>query len=612
MQPESPSGAAPGLVEALVARVDEIDAQLRAATAAIDEKSLKEFRRTVEALSKRDAKFEERLANKVDVVADRIETVTRTVSTTSAALAAKDGEIAQLRRELDSANTRIDSALAEVRRGLDPTALSEVKRAVADIAKQKLPRGLEGRIDELGAKVTMLAQRIDTVSSTVSTTAAGLAGRDGDVIALRRAHEAESSRIGGELADLRRAVDPAPVAELRQAVSELRAQSSEQRRFVELHLDEAEAKVNALAGRLASIEASHDSTASRVSASEEHLSTLRAHLEESSVHLSSLAATIAATSERLDARDVELENLERRFHDATARVDGLIAELTSALAELPDPDSAQQLLDARMSELDRTRIADRVRIEELADRLEAVASSIEVIASRAPAEDVLELRMGELVGRIDAVAVEREETSSEVSRLAALLEAERAAVRSRLESLAASQDSVVGTVSTELERRVATFEARVDSIERERTEQGTRLDRLTSAFDSERESFQTQLEALATALSWTSPKSAGNERLDELARRIESLELRSEAVAAKVSQTTTLLPAALRSLEARLDELAPPEPQSRTVVEPGDPLAQAPGGLEPSPFPADDESDEDDTPHQRLPEPAVPIRGTDP
>src|SRR3972149_5225632 len=114
-----------------------------------------------------------------------------------------------------------------MRRGLAPTTLNEVKRTVADLAKQKLPRGLESRIDELGAKVTMLAQRIDTVSSTVSTTAAG---RDGDVIALRRAHEAESNRIGGELADLRRAVDPAPVGELRQAVSELRARGSAQRR----------------------------------------------------------------------------------------------------------------------------------------------------------------------------------------------------------------------------------------------------------------------------------------------------------------------------------------------------------------------------------------------
>jgi hypothetical protein len=91
---------------------------------------------------------------------------------------------------------------------------------------------------------------------------------------------------------------------------------------------------------------------------------------------------------------------------------------------------------------------------------------------------------------------------------------------------------------------------------------------------------------------------------------MESLELRSDAVAAKLSQTTTLLPTALRSLEARLDELAP-EPRETTGMEPGASLSFAPGSLEPTPVPADDVPDEDDTPH-RLPEPVVPIRGTDP
>jgi chromosome segregation ATPase len=611
MHPESPSGAAPDLVEALVARVEEIDAQLRATTAAIDEKSLREFRKTFETISKRDAKFEERLTDKVDVVADRLETITRTVSTTSAALAAKDGEIAQLRRELDAGSARLDSVLDEMRRGLDPTALDEVKRTVADLARQKLPRGLEGRIEELGAKLTMLAQRIDTVSSTVSTTAAGLAGRDGDVIALRRAHEAESSRIDSELTDLRRAVDLAPTAEVQKALSELRVQSSEQQRSAQVHLDETEAKLDALVGRLASIEASHDSTASRVSASEEHVSTLRAHLEEGSVNLSSLAATLAAMSERIDASDFELENVERRFHDATTRVDALIAELTQALAELPDPDSARQLLDARLSELYRTRIDDRVRIEEIADRLEAVALSADVTTGPAAATDALELRIDELAGLIDAATVERDETSGDVARLAALLDVERAAVRSRLESLAASHEGAIGSVSAEeLELQVAAFDARIELIERERATQGARLERFTSAFDSERESFQTQLEALATALSWTSPKSGSDERIDELTRRMESLEVRSEAVAEKVAHATTLLPTALRSLEARLDELTP-EPRGTTGVEPVSPLPRAPRSLLPSTFLADDELDEDDTP-QRLPEPVVPIRGTDP
>ena len=611
MHTESTSGAAPDLVEDLVARVDEIDAQLRATTAAIDEKSLKEFRRTLEALSKRDAKFEERLANKVDVVADRLETITRTVSTTSAALASKDGEIAQLRRELVAGSARLDSVLAEVQRELDPKALNEVKRALADLSKQKLPRGLENRIDELGAKVTMLVQRIDTVSATVSTTAAGLAGRDGDIIALRRAYEADSKRIVAELADLRLAADPTPVAELRQEVSDIRVRTSEQRRSLHLLLDETGAKVGALAGQLDSTIASDRSTAARVSGNEEQVSMLRAHIEEGGVQLNSLTATVTTASERLDERDVELEKLERRFHDASTRVDGLVAELTRALAELPDPDSTQQLLEAHLSELDRVRIDDRVRVEELAERLEVVATSIESTAGRAPEIDALERHIDELAEQIDAAADERAATSREVARLAAIFEVERARVHSRLESLAASQQSAIGAVSADdLERRVAGFETRVGEIEGEREALAARIGQLTSAFDTQRASFQTQLEALAAALSWTSPKSNVDARLDELDKRMEGLQEQSAAVVSKVSQATTLLPSALRSLEARLDEVVPPT-GSTTATEFVARLQPVPRNLEPSSDVADDEPDENETPH-RLPTPVVPIRGTDP
>ena len=129
------------------------------------------------------------MSNKVDVVADRLETLARTVSSTSAALAAKDGEIAQLRRDLDAGTARFQTALADTKRGQIRGA--DRDEAHARRARSRSCHGLEGRIEELGAKLTMLA-RIDTVSSTVSTTAAGLAGRDGDVIALRRAYEADS------------------------------------------------------------------------------------------------------------------------------------------------------------------------------------------------------------------------------------------------------------------------------------------------------------------------------------------------------------------------------------------------------------------------------------
>jgi chromosome segregation ATPase len=117
------------LVETLRARVDDFEEQLRALPTAADEKALRELRRTIEALSKRDPKFEERVTNRVDVVADRVETVAKTVSTTSAALAAKDGEIAQVRRELEAWSGRVDAAVSDLRRSVDPAALPEIKRS---------------------------------------------------------------------------------------------------------------------------------------------------------------------------------------------------------------------------------------------------------------------------------------------------------------------------------------------------------------------------------------------------------------------------------------------------------------------------------------------------
>jgi chromosome segregation ATPase len=607
VHPDAGSGPQNDLVEALVARIDDLDAQVRATAAVVDEKSLKEFRRTVEAISKRDEKFEERVTNKVGVVADRLETLARTVSTTTAALAAKDGEIAQLRRDLDAGNARFQAALADAKRGHDPAALTEVKRTLAELSKQKLPRGLEGRIEELGSKLALLAQRIDTVSSTVSTTAAGLAGRDGDVSALRRAYEADSDRISAELAELRRAIDPTPVTELRQAVVELRERTSDQRRSVQLLFDEANLKTDSLVTRLDALTASVTSTSARVSGAEEQLAALRAHVEEGGVHLNSLAAAVASASERLDARDVELKTLEHRFHDATARVDGLVGELSRALAEFPDPASTEHMLESRLMELDRMRAHDRVRIEEVADRLE---SAVATLTDRTELEE-LERRLDDLVARIDTADDDRAGVSSELARLAAILEVERAGVRSRLESLAAVQESLTGTVpADELAQSVARVADRIEGIEHERDALADRVRSLASEFDAERTSFQTQLEALAAALSWTSPKPSVDERLDELNQRMRDLERESSAVASRVSQATTLLPAALRSLEARLDQIAsgPREAAAFPDHLPG--LHSDPGELET--IGADEHEAADDEVTERLASGAVPSARTDP
>jgi chromosome segregation ATPase len=424
---------------------------------------------------------------------------------------------------------------------------------------------------------------------------------------LRRAYEADSDRIGAELAEIRRAIDPTPVTELRQAVVELRERTSDQRRTFQHLFGEANMKADSLATRVDTLAASVGSTSARVSGTEEQLSALRAHVEEGGVHLNSLAAAVAGAGERLDARDVELETLERRFHDASTRVDGLVGELSRALAEFPDPASTQQVLESRLNDLDRVRAHDRVRVEEIADRLE---SAVATMAGRAPEIEELERRLDDLVARIDALDDDRAGASSETARLAAILEVERAGVRSRLESLAAAQESWTGTVSAdELEASVAGFAGRVEAIEREREALAARVGRLASAFDTERASFQTQLEALAAALSWTSPRSSVDERLDELDQRMHDLERDSTAVASRVSQATTLLPAALRSLETRLDEIAPGSretPASERVPS----VYSAPGEREPH---AEDHGDANESEAtERLTSGVVPSGGMDP
>ena len=199
-------------------------------------------------------------------MADRIETVARTVSTTSAALAAKVGEIVQLRRKLEVGLSRAGSIAAERGRAADPAALPR-SSALADLtklSKQKMPRGLDGRVDELAAKFEMLAQRIDSVSTTVSTTAAGLSGREGDVNALRRAFESHSDRVGTELAELRRGIDPTQLVELREALKEVADEASRQRHGNRQLDGQTETKVDAVADRLDSLTTSLTSTASRV------------------------------------------------------------------------------------------------------------------------------------------------------------------------------------------------------------------------------------------------------------------------------------------------------------------------------------------------------------
>jgi predicted nucleic acid-binding Zn-ribbon protein len=573
--------AVPDRVATLASRVDEIDSLLRTATEVVDEKTLKELRRTVDALAKRDPKFEERVTNKVDVMADRVEMLAKTVSTSSAALVAKEGAIVQLRRELEAALARVDSVAAGLGRGADATELADVRRALDDLSKltkQKLPRGLESRVDDLAGKFAQLAQRVDTVSTTISTTASGLAGREGEVTALRRAVEGERDRVAAELADLRRAVDPKPVADLRRALKELADETARQQYSIRQLVAQSGASVDAVAGRVESLTASVTATTDRVSGTDEALAAFRAYFEDVgervTSHLTAHQRSLDALSSRAAALEQVDEEAARVLDEHMTRMSGKVDDLagrldsfTAALTETADRVSGHEegvsalrayvgdagrqlgaLLDDQKQSL--TALAERTaelehadhevsrrleeRISAASDRIDELARGLEPLVQETSAQ--IASRIEALDARLTAADTGHGETASELARVAAIVEVDRASIRARLDTLAGALERSGTTGSDELERRLAEMQ---------------------TARDAERASFQAQFDAVADALASSPPPSALEQRLEELGRRLEEVEQRSAAVAAKVSHASALLPTALRSLEARLDEVAP-------------------------------------------------------
>jgi len=672
------------LVQALLARVEEIDERLRTIPVASDEKALKELRRTVEALAKRDPKFEERVTNRIDVIADRMETFAKTVSTTSAALAAKDGEIAQLRRDLQAAAARVDAAVQELARAHDPGALAELRRTVAELSTQKLPRGIENRIEDLAAKLSLLAERVDTVSSTASMAAARLGGRDGELVALREAVEEESARTRRELEALRLLVDPAALEQLREALSGLSGHLTALQRASQQSQLELRGTDESLAGRLDAVETSLQAALGKLTTADEQLAGLRARLEGEAARQASaldgveqslralasriaaqedlsslgaervdrevasmgsrvealasqveaLAAALGESERRLEEREDGLEELRRDLRERTARVDALVGDLMRALAGFPG--DAVPLLEARLGEVTErmgalaSRLDDteerertlgeevaratvawehgRAGSEELAGRVDSLASALDAIGrtlaerdegldelrrelsdsrsgvdaladlaarlERAVLEEDLEQlrtdlerraaeaarqaaadaarglpaavdelgeRVERLAARLSGTDDERDRLTAEVARLSALVDVERAATRGRLEALASTLDD--SSAVHDLEQHVAALAARLDA---------------------DRAAVQAQVDAVANALAAPLVADVGRgtalgARLDELARRLDDLERKG-----------ALWPAALRSLEARLDSLAPRAPRLSGPADDGD------------------------------------------
>ena len=231
-------------------------------------------------------------------------------------------------------------------------------------------------------------------------------------------------------------------------------------------------------------------------------------LDDVAGRLDSAASIAMSMATRVSGTEDDVSALRTYVEDAGARLTSLLTETKRSLVEL----------DARTSSLeqDDATAQSALASHELAERVDGLDASLR------------------------AAGEERAVNASEIARVAAILEVERASLRTKVDALvSAAQASATAPDAVELERRVTRLTSRVESL------------------DGDRASAQAQFDAIANALASTPHDSTLEQRLDELARRIDAVEQHGAAVASKVSHTNALLPTALRSLEARLDDVAP-------------------------------------------------------
>ncbi len=537
-------------IEALAGWIQELDAQIRATTVAGDEKTLKELRRALEAWSKRDPKFEERLTDRVDVLADRVATLSSTVNTAAAAHAASEGELASLRRELEQASAKLEAAIRENASSGDAPALEELRSAVAELSGKR-SRGSDADVADLRAKIDYVGERVDTLATTVASTAAGLAGREGEVVALRRSLDDVGVQLAQLAAEVRRDHGGIQDVELQARLQEVTAAQREAETQLESRLQSLDERLQA---RVAEVTAKIDGASRDFAANELELAALKRHLEETAARVESAVREVreelprsvspAELDERLAPLLGQLETIAARAHDADAaaterlereldRISDVERRLAAADLRLEGAERAAETAAAEARRAGEAGKGDEARLQE---QLNVLAQAL----SEAPAKRDLEEPLAALAGRLERLeeieprleealreveqelAVQRdrpvqdlegrlEPFGAELRALARRLdEAERAAGERSAESAAQAAGIAELLASTRL---------RLDAVEQAAETAAREVRRGGEAWTEGSVRVQEQLDALVQAVSDTPTK----QDVEVLAARLDAL-----------------------------------------------------------------------------------------
>ncbi len=509
-------------VLALASSVEEIAGRLSTTELATgDGKTAKELRRAVEAVAKHDPKLEASLTDRIDVLMDRLGTLASAVSTTAAELARRDGEIATLRRELERGSARLESLGKDVSRSASATDVEKLREAIAERPAEVPTRSGTERFDRVEGKLTLLAERIDTLSPTVAAAASGLAARDGELANLRQ--------------KLARSAD-----HVEQVVAEMHA----------------DPRIAALATRVDMLASELEALTSRPAGMGGDMEALRARIDDgyakASAAVSELQVSLSTVGSRLGA----IESLPAQLEHALAtQADNLDSRLETLFEASHATDARVSDLAATLSEQATTTTAAQAQ---RFDRLRAETGAANELDSGRAALQAELRELTTTVARIERSSAS-EDTPSGLSSRIALLTGEVAAATERLASHEKDGDferrlTVLAGASAE---RIEIFDdltMRLAAVEQRRNAPADEIDRILDTWASDRSSLETRLDQLAAALAGTGPRGdIAESPQDEVIRMrvlVEELQMR---ISANEHQVTTLRSAS--PLPSRLDEI---------------------------------------------------------
>ena len=552
-------------VDGIAAWINDLDTRVRAAELATgDEKTAKELRQAIEALSKHDPKLEKRLTNRVDVLADRLATLAATVSTTAASVVRKDGEIAALRKDLDEGNKRLESLVREFGKTAGAAEVEKLRAAIRAVQAERPARTSDARVDGLGAKVDYLTERVDTLAKTVATTAAGLAGREGEIAALRQRLDAGSARIEQASVELRRLQDDGSVTGRLDALQEaldatksgigvrenevtaLRSRIDEAYSRVGTVVAELQSSIATLASQVRMLETLPEATEQAIEA---QAAELNVRVDGVAEGLTALAATVESAMRGLIQREVEVGPLARRVDEAGEHMDLVVAELRQTLEQLPAAGSVEGEVERRLDEVGASLAA-------VTEHLRALETSSSARAGEAVERDAaLEALLAQAGERLQALERDRDAVAEQLEAASSARSQENQWVRTRLDALAAA-DAETSQARESFAALLDELKARLASMESDHATVTAEIARVSSTLDAEREALHAQLAAFASATAEGKGTEGVERTLSELTTRLRGLEEDGGVLASELERLSTMLEDERESLRTRLDGIA--------------------------------------------------------